>query len=131
MNRTVKFYRRRQIRQLKRLIGYKSIGSFHSEDVDALMSQPSEVYEIPELPFDPTLEADKLSGETETKAPSDFLLDRKQWTFLNHGAFGAALRVGYDRAEQWRCVVFCFFNLTLISDTFYSRMEVVTNEVCL
>ncbi|VEU33894.1 unnamed protein product [Pseudo-nitzschia multistriata] len=77
---------------LKRLLGYKSIGSFHTEDVDVLMSQSSNVYEIPKLPFDQKLEPDK----------SDFLLDRKKWTFLNHGAFGASLRVGYDRAEQWR-----------------------------
>lgn len=75
--------------------GYKSIGSFHSEDVDVLMAQPDNIYETPDLPFIPK----HSNGDSP-----DFLLDRTKWTFLNHGAFGAALRIGYDRAEQWRYV---------------------------
>jgi len=74
--------------------GYKSIGSFHSENVDILMTKSETAYEIPKLPFD--------KKSREIGCSSDFLLDREKWTFLNHGAFGAALRVGYDRAEQWR-----------------------------
>jgi hypothetical protein len=31
----------------------------------------------------------------------DFLIE-PGWTFLNHGAFGAALRVGHERAAAWR-----------------------------
>ena len=83
--------------------GYKSIGSFHSEDVDVLMMQTEDVYKIPELPFTAKCfkSNDKFDG---IGCSSDFLLDREKWTFLNHGAFGAALRVGYDRAEQWRFV---------------------------
>eukprot|EP00536_Pseudo-nitzschia_multiseries_P013857 jgi/Psemu1/213044/e_gw1.624.45.1 len=81
-------------------MGYKSIGSFHSEDVDVLMSQPTEVYNIPELPFDPLVELETPSDRI--KSSSDFLIDRQKWTFLNHGAFGGALRLGYDRAEKWR-----------------------------
>jgi hypothetical protein len=85
--------------------GYKSIGSFHSEDVDVLMTQTDDVYVIPELPFTAKClqSNDKFDG---IGCSSDFLLDRKKWSFLNHGAFGAALRVGYDRAEQWRFVYF-------------------------
>ena len=81
--------------------GYKSIGSFHSEDVDVLMTQSEDIYEIPQLPFSSkhSLQDNELDVIGIT---SDFLLDRETWTFLNHGAFGAALRVGYDRAEQWR-----------------------------
>lgn len=74
--------------------GYQAIGSFHSEDVDILMSQSDAEYLPPPLPFDPV---PLLPSHNE-----DFLLDRQRWTFLNHGAFGAALAVGYTRAEQWR-----------------------------
>ena len=30
------------------------------------------------------------------------MIDFDHWTFLNHGAFGGALRSGFDRANQWR-----------------------------
>ena len=84
--------------------GYKSIGSFHSEDVDVLMTQSEDVYQIPELPFSPKVSEN--SDRNDAGAASHFLLDRENWTFLNHGAFGGSLRVGYDRAEQWRLVSF-------------------------
>jgi selenocysteine lyase/cysteine desulfurase len=70
--------------------GYKSIGSFHSDNVEDMMKIPASDYQPPALPF----EALPLSN--------NFLLDRNKWTFLNHGAFGASLQCGYDRAEQWR-----------------------------
>lgn len=107
--------------------GYQAMGSFHSENVDVLMMQSDNVYQSPMLPFDTD---DGLWGEGHktmknvTKStlddPSsckfDFLLDNHNrkideehsdvevngWTFLNHGAFGGALKVGYDRAAQWR-----------------------------
>jgi hypothetical protein len=98
-NRIISF----PLRRLLSTEGYKSIGSFHSEDVDELMKQTEDVYEVPSLPFNPKcLKADiEFDGIRDS---SDFLLDREKWTFLNHGAFGAALKVGYDRAEQWRYV---------------------------
>lgn len=77
---------------------YQSIGSFHSDNLGMIMSLSDEEYEAPSLPF----------LEEETKEPDvanpadDFLLDRERFVFLNHGAFGAALKVGYHRAEQWR-----------------------------
>lgn len=74
------------------------MGSFHSEDVDVLMAQDDGEYSTPELPFESLLRA----TSTENMS-SDFLLDTKTWTFLNHGAFGASLRSGYLRAEEWRC----------------------------
>jgi isopenicillin-N epimerase len=73
------------------------MGSFHSENVDDLMSQSDDVYTPPPLPFE-----DDVSADVNTDDDSNFLLDRNTWTFLNHGAFGAALGVGYQRAEQWR-----------------------------
>lgn len=79
--------------------GYQAMGSFHSENVDLLMAQSDSDYTPPQLPFDVS------SGDNLTFGhlmdDSDFLLD-PNWTFLNHGAFGASLKVGYERAEQWR-----------------------------
>ena len=80
--------------------GYQAMGSFHSEDVDILMTRGDAEYTPPALPF---LDSAHLrSSAMSREEPADFLLDRQQWTFLNHGAFGAALTVGYTRAEQWR-----------------------------
>jgi isopenicillin-N epimerase len=78
--------------------GYQAMGSFHSENVDVLMAQTNEGYQPPPLPFDDTPSPTSVNPCEER---GDFLLDPK-WTFLNHGAFGASLRVGYERAEQWR-----------------------------
>jgi isopenicillin-N epimerase len=78
--------------------GYVAMGSFHSENVDDLMALHDDEYVPPVLPFDTFVENnsdDYVGGDA-------FLLDRKKWTFLNHGAFGAGLRVGHRRAEQWR-----------------------------
>lgn len=70
--------------------GYQSIGSFHSDNLEYLMSLSDKDYTPPQLPFEPVT------------AQHTFMLDRTKWTFLNHGAFGAALKSGYDRANQWR-----------------------------
>lgn len=89
---TIKTKARRLASNLERhfATGYQSIGSFHSEDLSDILSIPEEIYEPPELPFE--------SGHHDS---DDFMLDRN-WTFLNHGAFGAALSVGFHRSEQWR-----------------------------
>lgn len=95
--------------------GYKSFGSFHSDNVEELIRLPEEEYKPPELPFEV---ADKIKHtitceENLTTTPLPFAnthqyiqayshLDRKQWTFLNHGAFGLALDVGLERAHAWR-----------------------------
>jgi selenocysteine lyase/cysteine desulfurase len=75
--------------------GYQSIGSFHSDNLADLMAMPDEEYVPPVLPFEEDVVVVRESD-------SDFLLDLNQFTFLNHGAFGAALTVGYDRAAAWR-----------------------------
>ena len=86
------------------VVGYQSIGSFHSENLADLMMQSKESYVPPDLPFD-DINDDNDPSEQELEDRSgcggDFLLD-PSWTFLNHGAFGAALRVGHARANQWR-----------------------------
>jgi selenocysteine lyase/cysteine desulfurase len=84
-----------ETKRLAHTKGYQAMGSFHSENADDLMMQSGTIYQPPPLPNDVERSKDGCSS-------SAFLLDRDKWTFLNHGAFGAALTVGYDRAEQWR-----------------------------
>lgn len=93
--------------------GYQSIGSFHSENLETLMNQTDDAYTPPNLPF---LEKDLKSTITTefsthknqhdgiiiNSKRNDFMIDFHNWTFLNHGAFGGALKVGYIRSEQWR-----------------------------
>lgn len=75
------------------------MGSFHSQNPDMLMAICDSDYKAPQLPFDVTAGSNiKFNHQL---GDSDFLLD-PNWTFLNHGAFGASLKVGYERAEQWR-----------------------------
>jgi len=80
------------------------MGSFHSESVDTLMSQPDSQYQPPSLPFSEAefKQNQPVAISCDHESTNDFLLDRDRWTFLNHGAFGAALRQGYERAEAWR-----------------------------
>jgi selenocysteine lyase/cysteine desulfurase len=75
--------------------GYQSIGSFHSENPEDLLRIPAKDYQPPPLPFDVS------SSSCSNKVKDAFMLD-KSWTFLNHGAFGASLKCGYHRAQQWR-----------------------------
>ena len=89
--------------------GYKSIGSFHSESVEVLSTLPDDEYIAPTLPFDdcPSLHQPKPPPLTSSDGASydygqDFYIDRANWTFLNHGAFGGALKAGHLRAESWR-----------------------------
>jgi hypothetical protein len=47
---------------------------------------------------------DKISSEAEFGKDflsKHFLLD-PEWTFVNHGAFGAPLREAYELSERWR-----------------------------
>jgi len=89
--------------------GYKSFGSFHSDDVEALIRLPADRYNPPKLPFDVEgVTFPSLPGTSTPFASSaDFIgcyshLDRDKWTFLNHGAFGLALDLGLRRANEWR-----------------------------
>ena len=85
--------------------GYQSIGSFHNDNLYEILAQDDATYQPPPLPFDGSNHNDQLPqaqfDPVEYRA-HHFSLDLTNWTFLNHGAFGAALRVGQDRAQQWR-----------------------------
>ena len=79
--------------------GYESIGSFHGDNIEYLTQMLDEEYRSPELPFVSEVSSDK---SLEIKDWNDeFMLDKK-WSFMNHGAFGAALRRGHVRANEWR-----------------------------
>ncbi|KAL7533782.1 hypothetical protein ACHAXR_005444 [Thalassiosira sp. AJA248-18] len=104
---------RRQSLSTRSNNGYKSFGSFHSDNVEELIRIPKEQYIPPELPFDtdtiedgPNITPSKSSSEPFANSHeyirSYSHLDREQWTFLNHGAFGLALDVGLQRAHSWR-----------------------------
>jgi selenocysteine lyase/cysteine desulfurase len=86
--------------------GYQSIGSFHSPDLAELMDQSDEDYQAPSLPFEMELRLDTPiippNNRSSASIRADFMIDFNSWTFLNHGAFGAATKVGHDRAAAWR-----------------------------
>ena len=93
--------------------GYKSIGSFHSDNIEELIRIPNNQYISPELPFDTSKEYSILqhisSKHSSTIPFANTHLYNKQYTnldrtfaFLNHGAFGLALDVGLQRANSWR-----------------------------
>lgn len=75
--------------------GYQSIGSFHSDNVELLMSLNDSQYSAPQLPFDYVPNFDIIY-------PSNNFSLSSEWTFVNHGAFGAALKSGQDLAHRWR-----------------------------
>ena len=81
--------------------GYVAMGSFHSENVDTLMSLDDDEYQQPQLPFDDDDGSYSHTGNNNNNN-KDFLLDLDTWTFINHGAFGGGVRVGVERARQWR-----------------------------
>ena len=103
-------------RRTKSTDGYKSFGSFHSDNVEELIRLPKDQYTPPELPFDISEESvfnDHLKSTTTPSSNKPFAnsnryiksyshLDRNHWTFLNHGAFGLALDIGLHRANSWR-----------------------------
>ena len=95
LNAAVRSFHRNGCRfaSTKAVEGYQSIGSFHSDNLADLMAMSDEEYVPPVLPFEENVSRD---------SDSNFLLDLDECTFLNHGAFGAALTVGYDRAAAWR-----------------------------
>jgi len=86
------------------------MGSFHSEDVDEFVTLSDDEYRPPPLPFedddnttvDGTIDTDSGYVDESVRNNDAFLLDFDNWTFLNHGAFGASLKVSYGRAQRWR-----------------------------
>ena len=86
----------------------KGFGSFHSEDVEVLIRQSSSEYELPHIFTEMTQKLIERLELFKTKYPNS--LERRiklyqiddEWTFLNHGAFGATLTCLQDEANSWR-----------------------------
>jgi selenocysteine lyase/cysteine desulfurase len=90
--------------------GYQSIGSFHTDNPEELIRLPDHEYVMPGLPF-PSEQTEILPTLSYAQDPfanaSQYQkvyphLDRSNWTFLNHGAFGLAILCGIERANSWR-----------------------------
>lgn len=78
--------------------GYENFGSFHTGNVETLAQddrwQP---------PSDPcALEVRLPAGGFGAPYRDQFLIDFQRWTFINHGAFGAVLRLAQREAAAWR-----------------------------
>ncbi|OQR99847.1 hypothetical protein ACHHYP_04231 [Achlya hypogyna] len=74
--------------------GYTSVGSFHTPSIDDIFDQD----DVP-LPVAMHFEGPPSSFGSHMR--QHFLLDQ-DWTFINHGAFGASLRSGVTAANAWR-----------------------------
>jgi len=83
----------------------KSFGSFHSEDIETLIKLPPTNLPLPDIYH----EINQLSLSSINKnwvygrdcKEKFFVLD-KNWTFINHGAFGGALKPILEASYMWR-----------------------------
>lgn len=79
---------------------YQSFGSFHTEKhVEDLIVDPGIDGSNPEeVPISDLIEAFHANADIRRH----FLVDFEEWTFINHGAFGAPLREAQMEADRWR-----------------------------
>ena len=87
--------------------GYQGFGSFHSDNVEDLIRQAEDAYRPPSLPFEPlSIDACALPSPAlnfgSREAKRLFQIDFARWTFVNHGAFGAAIIPVTAYAKVWR-----------------------------
>lgn len=86
--------------------GYVGFGSFHSDNVEELIRIPVAAYTRPPLPpsvhaaLPPALTPLTPLGTDEIRRM--FQIDFGNWTFVNHGAFGASLLPATKYAAAWR-----------------------------
>ncbi len=73
--------------------------SFHTDNVEDLVRE--QAWKPPKKPCAAPL---SLTATTAFGAAlrQHFLIDFHTWTFINHGAFGAALREAHAEAAAWR-----------------------------
>lgn len=81
-------------------IGYQGFGSFHSDNVEEMASDPA--WQPPLNPCKAAAGDLPAPGELGAAARRHFLIDFESWTFINHGAFGGVLRCAQREAEAWR-----------------------------
>lgn len=84
--------------------GYKGFGSFFSDNVEEMIALPDEAWHAPPLPRSVATEPERVDSGTalgHALRDSSFFVD-PSWTFVNHGAFGGALRCGVELAQRWQ-----------------------------
>lgn len=106
--------------------GYKSIGSFHGDNVDDMVaaaalptfSEPAAptadlepeaivdaVYPVASRDTGGSLSCGASLGTVSSFGPAfakHFFLDLDHWVFVNHGAFGGTARCAMEAAQRWR-----------------------------
>ena len=83
-------------------LGYEGFGSFHSKHVDSLAGTESV---RPCAPNSIQLAIEQMRAREAMPLGRDMRSEvcvSAQWTFLNHGAFGAPMRAMCDIAHMWR-----------------------------
>lgn len=86
----------------------KGFGSFHSDDIEELIRQPEHSYSPPphlqelQLKCIPPSFISNLSSRPFGKEMKSLFSIDPNYTFLNHGAFGATLKPLQQEAELWR-----------------------------
>jgi hypothetical protein len=110
---TVNFLRKSQFSTtVKERQGF---GSFHSEDIEVLIRAPEETYEPPAIYASihtrllDHIKSREQGPKRSTELPvfgraakeHHFVID-SEWNFINHGAFGGALRNQLLEASLWR-----------------------------
>ncbi|XP_041348753.1 L-cysteine desulfhydrase-like [Gigantopelta aegis] len=84
----------------------RDFGSFHSSNVQELISIANERYLPPELPFklryDSTADSHSKTIQFGREFKDRYFLLEDTCTFLNHGAFGAVLRPALEDAQKWQ-----------------------------
>ncbi|KAG6972972.1 hypothetical protein JG688_00003733 [Phytophthora aleatoria] len=87
--------------------GYEAFGSFHTPSTSSLFDQDDAESDIKMVwESDIALQRLQLQANSVANAPnrSLFALDLQKWTYLNHGAFGAPIKVAVEAAAHWRAL---------------------------
>lgn len=84
------------------LKGYQGFGSFHSDNVEDLVAIPAALYVPPQrLPIESSLfDTSASPPEFGSAMRGQFFID-PEWTFVNHGAFGAVCRIAMQASRAW------------------------------
>lgn len=95
----------------------QGFGSFHSEDIEVLIRQNDDEYKVPEVyqmmseqsakRLVSSLQLDPLCGDKYLdffgrRARKQLFVIYDDWTFINHGAFGASLEPLLYESSVWR-----------------------------
>ncbi|EDV25115.1 uncharacterized protein TRIADDRAFT_56707 [Trichoplax adhaerens] len=83
-------------------VSRRDFGSFHSSNVQELLSLTEDLYQPPDIPIDlPKFDADDRGAYGKDIKGKHFLLG-DEYTFLNHGAFGSVLKEALDAVQAWQ-----------------------------